>query len=123
GIFDVAGGYRRVGEFDTHGAGPHEMLLSADGTMLVVANGGIETHPDFGRAELNLQTMDPSLVFIDVRDGSLVGQLKLASELHQLSIRHLGFDSKGRVWFGCQFRGAPETRPQLVGYATREGEI
>ncbi len=25
------------------------MTLSADGTLLAVANGGIETHPDFGR--------------------------------------------------------------------------
>ncbi len=123
GIFDVAGGFTRIGEFDTFGTGPHEMLLTADGTTLIVANGGIETHPDFGRAELNLATMDPSLVFIDARSGALIGQLRLASDLHQLSIRHLALDAQGRVWFGCQFRGAAETLPQLVGYATREGDI
>ncbi len=27
GIYDVMGGYKRVGEFDTYGTGPHEMLL------------------------------------------------------------------------------------------------
>jgi hypothetical protein len=27
------------------------------------------------------------------------------------------------VWFGCQFRGPSADRPQLVGYATRDGEI
>jgi hypothetical protein len=123
GIFDVAGGFSRIGEFDTFGTGPHEMLLTADGTTLIVANGGIETHPDFGRAELNIATMDPSLVFIGAHSGALIGQLRLEGDLHQLSIRHLAFDAKGRVWFGCQFRGVPETMPQLVGYATREGDI
>ena len=123
GIFDVAGGFVRIGEFPTHGIGAHEMLLTRDGTTLVVANGGIETHPDFGRAELNLATMDPSLTFLDARTGDLIGQLRLSSDLHQLSMRHLAFDAAGRVWFGCQFRGAPDNRPQLVGTATRDGEI
>lgn len=123
GVFDVAGGFRRVGEFDTFGTGPHEMLLTPDGSTLVIANGGIETHPDYGRAELNLATMDPSLSFVDARSGALIGQLRLAAGLHQLSIRHLAFDAKERVWFGCQFRGDPATAPQLVGYATREGDI
>ena len=31
GIFDVAGGYRRIGEFDTYGIGPHEIILLPDG--------------------------------------------------------------------------------------------
>lgn len=123
GIYDVAGGYVRIGEFDTHGIGPHEMLLTPDGETFVVANGGIETHPDFGRAELNIDTMDPSLVFIDRKSGSLIGQLRLEAGLHQLSIRHMAFDTLGRVWFGCQFRGEAEGRPQLVGYATRDGSI
>ena len=123
GIFDVAGGFERIGEFDTRGVGAHEMLLTPDGATLVVANGGIETHPDFGRAEMNLATMDPSLSFIDARSGSLIGQLRLAADLHQLSIRHLAFDEQERVWFGCQFKGAESAQPQLVGYATRDGDI
>ncbi|WP_244489111.1 DUF1513 domain-containing protein [Devosia sp. Root685] len=123
GIYDAADGFRRIGEFPTYGTGPHEMLLMPDGTTFVVANGGIETHPDYGRAELNLDTMDPSVVFIDRRDGTLVGQLRLETGLHQLSIRHMAVDSKHRVWFGCQYKGAPSESPQLVGYATMDGEI
>lgn len=123
GIYEVQAGYRRVSEFPTYGTGPHEMLLLPDGLTFVVANGGIETHPDYGRTELNLETMDPSVAFIDARDGSLIGQLRLDAGLHQLSIRHMAVDAGGRVWFGCQYRGAPEDRPQLVGYATRDGEI
>ncbi len=123
GVYDAMGSYERLAEFSTHGTGPHELLLMPDGVHLAVANGGIETHPDFGRAELNLETMDPSIVFIDRRDGRLVGQLRLDSGLHQLSIRHMAFDGRGRVWFGCQFKGAPSERPQLVGYATMDGVI
>ena len=123
GIYDATDAYRRIGEFATYGTGPHEMLLMPDGVTLVVANGGIETHPDYGRTELNINTMDPSLVFIDRRDGRLVGQLRLEAGLHQLSIRHMAIDSRGRVWFGCQYRGPAGDRPQLVGHATMDGAI
>ena len=57
GVYDVGSGFARIGEFGTQGVGAHELLLSPDGELLVVANGGIETHPDYGRAELNLDTM------------------------------------------------------------------
>lgn len=123
GIYDATDGYRRMGEFPTYGTGPHEMLLMPDGVSLVVANGGIETHPDYGRAELNIETMDPSVVFIDRRDGTLLGQLRLAAGLHQLSIRHMAIDARSRVWFGCQYKGAPSESPQLVGHASMDGEI
>ena len=99
------------------------MLLMPDGVTFVVANGGIETHPDYGRAELNLETMDPSIAFIDRLDGTLVGQLRLEAGLHQLSIRHMAVDGQGRVWFGCQYKGSPSDTPQLVGYATMDGDI
>ena len=36
------------------GIGPHEVRLMPDGARLAVANGGIETDPTSGRAELNL---------------------------------------------------------------------
>jgi uncharacterized protein len=123
GIYDATDDFRRIGEFPTYGTGPHEMLLMPDGTTFVVANGGIETHPDYGRAELNLETMDPSVVFIDRRDGRLLGQLRLDAGLHQLSIRHMAIDARSRVWFGCQYKGAPGDTPQLVGFATVDGGI
>ncbi|QQR39282.1 DUF1513 domain-containing protein [Devosia rhizoryzae] len=123
GVYDATDRYRRIGEFPTYGTGPHEMLLMPDGVTFVVANGGIETHPDYGRAELNLDTMDPSIAFIDRRDGALVGQLRLDAGLHQLSIRHMAVDGKDRVWFGCQYKGSPSDTPQLVGYATMDGDI
>ena len=123
GVYDATGDYKRIAEFPTYGTGPHELLLMPDGKTLVIANGGIETHPDFGKAELNLETMDPSVAFVDAGSGSLIGQLRLEAGLHQLSIRHMAIDIRGRVWFGCQYKGAPSASPQLVGYATRDGVI
>lgn len=117
GVYDATDGFRRVGEFDTHGMDPHELLLMPDGRTLAVANGGIETHPDFGRAKLNLATMQPSLVFLDRIHGTLVEKHRLAADLHQLSIRHMAIDGAGWCWFGCQYEGATGDAPPLVGLA------
>jgi hypothetical protein len=119
GVYDVSAGFRRVGEFPTHGMDPHEALLMPDGEIIVVANGGIETYPDYGRQKLNIATMEPSLVFIDRRSGALLEQHRLPAAQHQLSIRHLAIDAKSRVWFGCQYEGSPTDRPPLVGFARR----
>ncbi len=117
GVYDVAGDFRRIGEFPTHGMDPHDMALMPDGRTLAIANGGIETHPDFGRAKLNLSTMKPSLVFVDRIGGDLLERHFLPPELHQLSIRHMDIDAKGTVWFGCQYEGPATERPLLVGKA------
>lgn len=119
GIYDAGGGFKRLGEFASGGVGPHEVLLSADGRTLAVANGGIETHPDYGRAELNLSTMKPSLAFIDRITGDVLETHELPSALHQLSIRHMDFDAAGTLWFGCQHRGPATEKPPLVGRARR----
>ncbi|WP_407941222.1 DUF1513 domain-containing protein [Mesorhizobium xinjiangense] len=121
GIYDATEGFKRVGEFPTHGMDPHEVLMMPGGRTLAIANGGIETHPDFGRAKLNLATMEPSLVFVDRETGDLVEKHSLAADLHQLSIRHMDIDGSGRVWFGCQYEGPATDRPQLIGTA-RPGE-
>lgn len=123
GVYDATSGFKRIAEFPTFGIGPHELLLMPDGKTLVIANGGILTHPDYGRTELNLDTMEPSVAFVDTASGTLVGQLKLDGGLHQLSIRHMAIDAHQRVWFGCQYRGPADDRPQLVGYATMNGKI
>lgn len=121
GVYDVAGGFQRIGEYPTHGMDPHEALLMPDGETIVVANGGIETYPDYGRQKLNIATMEPSLVFIDRRSGALLEQHKLPAAQHQLSIRHLAIDAGNRVWFGCQYEGSPTDLPPLVGFS-RQGE-
>ena len=49
GVWDVMRGYARVGDFASGGIGPHEIKVLPGSDILVVANGGIETHPDSGR--------------------------------------------------------------------------
>jgi hypothetical protein len=123
GVYDARSNFERVGEFPTYGTGPHELLLLNDGRTIAVANGGIETHPDYGRAELNLATMKPSYVLIDRVSGDLIEKHELPAELHQLSIRHMAADGNNTVWFGCQYRGPVTDRPLLVGRATRGRDL
>ncbi|WP_137929399.1 DUF1513 domain-containing protein [Mesorhizobium comanense] len=123
GVYDARAKFRRIGEFPTYGMGPHELLLMADGRTIAVANGGIETHPDYGRAELNIATMQPSYVLVDRVTGDLIEKHELPPALHQLSIRHMDTDQTGTVWFGCQYRGPGTDRPLLVGRAVRGKEL
>jgi len=123
GIYDARSGFERVGEFPTYGVGPHELLLLDDGLTLAIANGGIETHPDFGRAKLNIATMKPSFVLVDRNSGALIEKHELPTALHQLSIRHMDTSAAGDVWFGCQHEGPVTDRPALVGRAVRGKDL
>lgn len=124
GIYDATGDYRRIGEFNTYGIGPHDMELMPDGATILVANGGIETHPDFPRTKLNLATMQPSLAFIDTQDGSLQGQFALPKTHHKLSIRHLASSGNASAWFACQNEGDPtDVRPLVGQVSLTTGEL
>ncbi len=123
GVYDATDRFRRIGELSSHGLGPHEILLLPDGRTLAVANGGIETHPDFGREKLNLATMTPSLAFIDLETGNLLETHALSPELHQLSIRHMDADSNGRIFFGGQYEGNKADLPPLLGTAALGEDI
>ena len=118
GVRDATGGYVQIGELPAHGMEPHDIALLGDGRTMVIANGGIRTHPDEGVAELNLADMQPSLVYIDVLTGDLLEEHVLAPSLHQLSIRHLAIAAGDVVVFGCQFRGT-ENEPALLGFHRR----
>jgi len=115
GLYDATFRYKRIGEFSTYGTGPHEILLHPEKDVLIVANGGIETHPEFGRAKLNISTMDPSLVFLDLDTGLLVEKHRLPASFRKLSIRHMDVSTSGQVVFGCQYEGSRRHLPPLVG--------
>lgn len=116
GIYETSS-WRRVGEMNTHGIDPHEVILLADGRTLAVANGGIEMS---GREKLNIASMEPSLVFLDATGGDLIAQHRLPPDLNQLSIRHIAADAHGQVWFGGQWEGALTIAPELVGRASAD---
>ena len=114
GVYDATRGYRRIGELPSHGIGPHEIALLSDGKTLVVANGGIATHPDLPRVKLNLPTMTPSLCFVDRKSGALRRELTLDPALHQLSIRHLAVGPDDTVAAAMQYEGLAHDRVPLV---------
>ncbi len=96
------GGYRRLGALPTHGLGPHELVMMAGGTVLAVANGGVITHPDTGRAKLNLDAMDASLTYVEAATGRLLDKVRLPERHANLGIRHLALLDDGGVAFGTQ---------------------
>ncbi|UWQ78264.1 DUF1513 domain-containing protein [Leisingera sp. S132] len=104
GVWDAADGYRRISAFSSGGIGPHDMLLRRDAPGLAVANGGIETHPDSGRAKLNLPDMRPNLSYLSL-DGEMQEQMELPLELRLNSIRHLAVRADGTVGFATQWQG------------------
>ena len=105
GVYDANADYRRIGELESHGIGPHDIHLLSDGETLVVANGGIATRPDLPRVKLNLPTMAPSLCLVDRRDGTLLQERRLDPALHQLSIRHLAVGPEDTVAVAMQYEG------------------
>jgi len=130
GVYDArpGRGFARIGGFDSGGMGPHEIVLMPDGQTLCVANGGMQTHPDFGKTILNRATMRPSLAYLNRHDGRVLAVHTLQAALtgpqavvplgadawRHLSIRHLAVDGLGQVWAGCQYVNADGQRPPLV---------
>ncbi|WP_201582992.1 DUF1513 domain-containing protein [Psychrobacter immobilis] len=111
GIYDARNNYSKVAEFDTHGIGPHELIMHPDGETLVIANGGIKTE-QASREELNLDTMRPSLAYLNRHDGTLIEQI--TPEHNQMSVRHLGIHDDGTVMIGIQFQGEKHINVPLV---------
>ena len=82
----------KLEEWPTFGIDSHELIWdAADPThpALLVANGGVPTRPETGRAKLDLADMDSSLVRLDAATGALLGQWRLADR--RLSLRHLAW--------------------------------
>ena len=81
-------------EWPTFGIDPHELIWDRTDPAhpaLLVANGGVPTRLETGRAKLDLAGMDSSLVKLDAANGAQRGQWRLADR--RLSLRHL-------VWQG-----------------------
>ncbi|WP_298852269.1 DUF1513 domain-containing protein [uncultured Ruegeria sp.] len=117
GIWD-AETFARLGEFPSGGVGPHDMRLMPDGNTLVIANGGIETHPETGRTKLNLPTMEPNLAYLTL-SGTVQDQMSLSHRLHKNSIRHLAVRQDGLVGFAMQWQGSKAEHPPLLGLHRR----
>ena len=111
GIYDALHNYQKITEFDSQGIGPHELIMHPDGETLVIANGGIKTE-QASREELNLDTMRPSLAYLNRHDGTLLEQI--IPEHNQMSVRHLAIHDDGTVMIGIQFQGEKHINVPLV---------
>jgi len=111
-VYDASRDYQRVGNFELDGIGPHEIRLHPDGNALVVALGGILTHPDYDRLKLNIPDMQPALLLIDRESGRILQRHEPSH--HQLSCRHLDVSKEGIVVAGYQFEGPEWETPPLI---------
>lgn len=111
GIYAAYDDYKKIAECDSYGIGPHELIMHPDGDTLVIANGGIKTE-QASREELNLDSMHPSLVYLNRHDGTLLEQI--TPEHNQMSVRHLAMHNNGTVMIGIQFQGEKHINVPLV---------
>jgi len=123
GIYDATDGFRRIGEFYSGGIGPHDMTVLPGGKTMLIANGGLETHPDYGRTVLNIATMKPNLALVDLATTEILAVHELPQNMHKLSIRHLSMTSDGTVWFATQNQGDIHELLPLAGSVTLDGEL
>lgn len=77
-----------LAEWQTFGIDPHQLLFDLDHNLFV-ANGGVPTAPETGRAKINLAAMDSSIVCLEKNTGKLMNQWRLSDP--RLSLRHLAW--------------------------------
>lgn len=78
----------KLDEWDSLGIEPHQLLLDADG-QVVIANGGIPRTE--GDRKHSLDRMDASLARLDARNGRPTGHWRLDDP--RLSLRHLAWSA------------------------------
>ncbi|MFL2659855.1 MAG: DUF1513 domain-containing protein [Alphaproteobacteria bacterium] len=115
-IRDLKDNYKVINQYDNFGIGPHEMAFMPDGKTIVIAVGGIQTK---GRKKTNLDTMESSLVYIDIQSGKIIDKFTLEKKYFQLSIRHLSVSKKGQVGAVMQYQNNDKYMPLVL---THDGE-
>lgn len=112
--------FKQIKEISAFAIGPHDIHLSPDGSSLVVAGGGLKTHPLSGRLELNIASMRSNLLRISTATGTLISRHELP--IDKLSIRHLDVSDKGSILISCQYKGETQLAP-LVGLIRPNEEL
>lgn len=113
-VYAAAQGYRQIDQIRLGVMDPHEVRLHPNGRDLVIAAGGIQTHPDYGRIKLNLDRMQPALLVVDRLTGKVTQWYQPSH--HQLSMHHLDISPEGIVVAGYQFEGPEWEQPNLIAW-------
>ncbi|GLQ29771.1 DUF1513 domain-containing protein [Litoribrevibacter albus] len=108
-------------EIDLQGIGPHEFRFLKDGRTAVIGLGGIETHPDFPRKKLNLDTMQSEILLVDTKAQQIIDRDKPLDP--QLSLRHLDVAAvRDQVVIAAQYQGPKyEQFPLVYHYQVDQG--
>jgi hypothetical protein len=123
GVYDATDDFRRIGEFFSGGIGPHDMTVLPGGKTMLIANGGLETHPDYGRTVLNIATMKPNLALVDLATADISGGARTAAAYAQ-AVDPPSLHDGGRD--GLVRRSEPRRHPRtlpLAGSMTPGGEL
>ena len=121
-VYDAREQYQWVADFPVGGMDPHELRMHPDGNRLIIALGGILTHPDYDRIKLNLDSMRPALVVMNRHTGAI--EQRHEPSHHQLSCHHLDVSPEGIVIAGYQFEGPVWEAPPLIARLdTRSGQF
>ena len=116
--------FKKLAEWRSQGADPHQLVVDRDGSLLV-ANGGVARNPQNDR-KLSLTHMDSSLVRLDARTGAMLGQWRLDDR--RLSLRHMDWNqpnSKDGALLGIAMLAEHEdaaTRAQAPVLAVFDGD-
>lgn len=124
GIYDVEAGFKRIGEYETHGVGPHDLMLLRNSPVAVVANGGLREHPDIGggRRVLNPGAIETSIAYLHLDTGELLDRHVLGKP-GKLSLRHLDVGRGDQVVIGAQIEGPAGAATSLVYRHRQHREI
>ena len=77
----------KLDEWPTHGSDPHQLMALPESVgpwpagTVIVANGGINTRPETGRSKRLAEPMNASLVAVDPKRGTLLGQWRLDDQI------------------------------------------
>jgi len=113
--------WQTLSEFPAYGIGTHQIAMMPDGKHIVAANGGIQTHPDFPRKKLNIDTMKPSLTYIEIESGKHIESYHPTH--HQMSIRHLDVGADGTVGIAMQYQGSKFDIVPLIAFHKGEDQL
>ena len=102
-------------EWASGAIGPHEIAMMPDHRHLVIAHGGIRTHPEKWRKKLNIPDMKPELTLWSLAQKAPIRQITLPAEFHQASIRHLSVRADGLIVFVMQYEGDRDDSVPLIG--------
>ncbi|MEL6167796.1 MAG: DUF1513 domain-containing protein [Pseudomonadota bacterium] len=121
GVYETRAPFRRLGQIDLPGPGPHEIIRHPTRDLFFIALGGIETHPDYGRLPLNLDVFRSQILELDIRRSG-VGEFGHWDGTEGISLRHLAFGADETLMIGGQLVDPERGRPTNILWQCRKGQ-